>query len=140
MSTQRKTTDRVIFHHSLSHDVSAKEIDLWHVKRGFSCIGYHFVIRQDGSIERGRHIEDEGAHAKGKNHDSIGVCITGDFSKHEPTIQQYGAAKRLFKAIALIYGDVKLEFHHETCPGKLFNRDMLEILCTEERGVEWKLR
>ena len=60
---------------------SAKDIDKWHKDRGFKCIGYHYVIRRDGTIELGRPEWQVGAHChvKGQNHNlhSIGVCYEG---------------------------------------------------------------
>lgn len=60
-----------------SSDIGRKEIDRWHRQRGFLCIGYHYVIRRDGSIEVGRHEDEAGAHAEGHNRYSIGVCLVG---------------------------------------------------------------
>lgn len=58
-------------------DIGRREIDLWHRQRGFTQIGYHFVIRRDGSIEAGRPIELPGAHAQGYNEYSYGICLVG---------------------------------------------------------------
>ena len=60
---------------------SAAKIEEWHKERGFKCIGYHYVIRRDGTIELGRPEWQVGAHChvKGQNHNkhSIGVCYEG---------------------------------------------------------------
>ena len=53
------------------------EIDDWQKKRGFRCIGYHFVIYLDGSVHKGRAIEEVGAHCLGHNANSIGICYIG---------------------------------------------------------------
>lgn len=58
-------------------DIGVKEIDQWHKKRGFAKVGYHFVIRRDGTIETGREIKEIGAHAQGHNQSSIGICWVG---------------------------------------------------------------
>ena len=55
-------------------DYTVADIDRWHRERGFFCIGYHFVIYRDGSIHVGRSVEEVGAHCKGHNTVSIGVC------------------------------------------------------------------
>ena len=61
-----------------SMDIGADEITDWHVKgNGWSDIGYHYVIRRDGSIEPGRDLKKDGAHAKGHNKDTIGICLVG---------------------------------------------------------------
>ena len=56
---------------------SAAQIDLWHKKRGWKCIGYHYVIRRDGSIELGRPESMVGAHCLNHNQHSIGICYEG---------------------------------------------------------------
>jgi len=60
-----------------SMDIGAEEIDSWHRERGFDSIGYHYVIRRDGRLEKGRSIGIAGAHARGHNFNSIGVCLVG---------------------------------------------------------------
>ena len=56
---------------------SAADIDRWHRARGFNSIGYHFVVRRDGSIETGRPMEKVGAHCLNRNAHSIGICYEG---------------------------------------------------------------
>lgn len=58
-------------------DVSAADIDRYHRSRGFACIGYHWVVRPDGRIESGRSESLVGAHCRGLNRCSIGVCYVG---------------------------------------------------------------
>ena len=66
-------------------DVSAKDIDRWHRERGWLGIGYHFVIKRDGTLEKGRHISASGAHAKGYNNRSIGICLVGGVAEDKKT-------------------------------------------------------
>ncbi len=61
------------------HDVA--DIRRWHLKRGFSDIGYHYLIHLDGTIEEGRSINKIGAHCSGENKGSIGLCYVGGMSK-----------------------------------------------------------
>lgn len=69
---------RIIVHCAATPaDVSARTIDKWHKARGWSGIGYHHVIRRDGTIEPGRPPSKIGAHTKGNNRDSIGICLAG---------------------------------------------------------------
>lgn len=56
---------------------SAAQIDQWHRARGWKCIGYHYVIRRDGTIEKGRPESMVGAHVKNHNSHSIGICYEG---------------------------------------------------------------
>lgn len=62
-------------------DVTAKDIDRWHTERGFRGIGYHYVIKLDGTIENGRPENEVGAHCLGHNKNSIGVCYVGGCDK-----------------------------------------------------------
>lgn len=59
------------------HDVGADEIRTWHRQRGWLDIGYHRVIRRNGAIEEGRPTDRPGAHARGFNHISLGICLAG---------------------------------------------------------------
>ena len=73
--------DKIIVHCSATpegRDVTVHTIRKWHVKeRGFSDIGYHWVIDIHGVLHKGRHESKSGAHAKGHNSRSIGVCYVG---------------------------------------------------------------
>ena len=58
-------------------DIGREEITDWHRDRGWSDIGYHYVIRRNGDIEAGRMVQKAGAHARGHNANSIGICLVG---------------------------------------------------------------
>jgi N-acetylmuramoyl-L-alanine amidase len=62
-------------------NLSAKDIEKDHKERGFLSIGYHYVIKRDGTLETGRPIHKPGAHVEGHNHDSIGICLVGGVKK-----------------------------------------------------------
>lgn len=75
-----RTINRIIIHCSdtpFLKEFHASDIDRWHRERNFNSIGYHYVICLDGSIETGRPIQLIGAHCKGYNSDSIGICYIG---------------------------------------------------------------
>ena len=82
---RRKATTMIILHCSATRegqDVKAKTIKQWHKERGFDDIGYHYVIDLDGTIEKGRDEELVGAHCKGHNATSIGICYVGGCDKN----------------------------------------------------------
>ena len=56
---------------------TAADIDRWHRARGWNGIGYHYVVRLDGTVEHGRPEAQIGAHCVGVNATSIGVCYVG---------------------------------------------------------------
>ena len=60
-----------------------KEVTRWHLDRGFSDIGYHFLVSRSGEVIQGRPVEKAGAHAKSANSDSIGVAMFGGFGSEE---------------------------------------------------------
>tara|TARA_R110002049_G_scaffold136795_3_gene296658 strand:+ start:95 stop:532 length:438 start_codon:yes stop_codon:yes gene_type:complete len=58
-------------------DISAATVKKWHTDKGWSDIGYHYVVKLDGTVEEGRPVERQGAHVRGRNKDSIGVSYVG---------------------------------------------------------------
>ena len=82
---RRKATTMIILHCSATRegqDVKAKTIKQWHKDRGFDDIGYHYVIDLDGTIEKGGDEGLVGAHCKGHNATSIGICYVGGCDKN----------------------------------------------------------
>ena len=109
----------------------AKEIDLWHKQRKFDRIGYHYVIRRTGVIEKGREENEIGAHCKGYN-ESIGICYVG---KCKPTQEQLISLRKLYEEINLKYlFNIYNWYTHntfnpgKTCPGFSLSelRDILQ--------------
>ena len=87
----RTKTDMVVIHHTgnpTDDDLSAAEINASHQAQGWTCIGYHYVIRKDGTIEEGRPHWTGGAHAYGFNSHTIGIHVCGNFEIGEPTQAQ----------------------------------------------------
>ena len=82
---RRRQTKYIVVHCSAtppSSDIGADEIDDMHERRGFNNgdgihIGYAQVICRDGTIEFGRHYDEPGEHVKGKNYQSVGICLVG---------------------------------------------------------------
>ena len=105
---------KIVIHCSDSDWGTAKDIDAWHKERGWDGIGYHFVItngvqrsmykyraKDDGILQRGRDVEKTGAHVKGHNSDSIGVCLIG---RHHFTGKQlYDTLPTLIRALMVSY-------------------------------------
>lgn len=106
-------------------DIGAAEIERWHRARGFFGIGYHYVIRRNGQIEKGRPIEQAGAHAINYNAHSIGICMVGGIDdKGKPennfTDAQWTTLKTLTKELVDKYKILKIIGHNEVankaCP------------------------
>ena len=62
-------------------DISAATIKKWHTDKGWSDIGYHYVVKLDGTVEDGRPVERQGAHVRGHNRNSIGISYVGGCDK-----------------------------------------------------------
>jgi N-acetylmuramoyl-L-alanine amidase len=122
----RKTTNFIVIHCAATDaptdvKIGAKDIDVWHRQRGFLCIGYHFVIKRDGTIETGRALNVVGAHVQGNNHDSIGICMIGGGSKKEVndfTEAQWASLTALVRKIKLDYPSVAIRGHRDFESGK----------------------
>lgn len=81
----RRKTDYIVVHCSATRphsDIGIDEITQWHRARGFQAVGYHAVIRRDGSLEFGRNFETPGAHVTGQNMRSVGVCLVGGIGEN----------------------------------------------------------
>lgn len=63
-------------------DIGVDTLRAWHKKNGWKDVGYHMVIRRDGSIENGRPMDEVGAHVAGHNHESIGICLIGGIDEN----------------------------------------------------------
>ena len=75
-----RAMDTIVIHCSATKenkDYSSVDIKKWHLQRGFNDIGYHFIIKLDGTIEIGRSLDKVGAHVAGNNTGSIGICYIG---------------------------------------------------------------
>lgn len=91
--------------------IGAAEIRKWHTEeRGWRDIGYHYVVKRDGTIELGRPVEIAGAHAAGHNADSIGICMVGGMDKktgkavNDYTDEQWASVEVLVRGLAAKYG------------------------------------
>ena len=122
--------DKLIIHCSATREcddsVNASVIDRWHKARGWKGCGYHFIVLIDGTIETGRMIDKVGAHVKGMNKSSIGICYIGGLdrdaktSKDTRTPQQKESLLLLIKTLNKIYPEATLhghnEFSNKACP------------------------
>lgn len=120
----RSKTLRIIIHHADASVCDAATIHQWHKARGWAGIGYHFLVRKDGTIQRGRPENTIGAHASGSNSDSIGICFEGDYTKETMPAAQKQAGKELVSYLKKKYGFSKVQRHSDvyatSCPGSNF--------------------
>jgi N-acetyl-anhydromuramyl-L-alanine amidase AmpD len=104
------------------------EVRRWHLGRGWSDIGYHFLIDRDGTIATGRPIERDGAHVAGRNKGTIGISLFGghgssadDAFSDNFTPEQNAALRDLIGSLQKTYGPVPVTGHNQwaakACPG-----------------------
>ncbi|XPV77031.1 MAG: N-acetylmuramoyl-L-alanine amidase [Desulfovibrio sp.] len=112
---------------SASRIITAADIDKWHKARGFRKIGYHYVIRRCGTIEAGRTPYEQGAHARGHNTHSIGICLIGGTTRSGHPKANYSNAQWMslrtlcqtlttFFPQARVLGHNNLPNVHKSCP------------------------
>ncbi len=121
----RAKTNYVVLHHAAAKACSPYQIDSWHKANGWSGIGYHYFIRKDGTIYRGRPEWATGAHAQGKNHESIGICVEGNYDvEYVMPDDQKEAVKTVLHDIKLRYPNTTVKGHKHvgatSCPGKYY--------------------
>lgn len=120
----RRQTQAVILHHAEASNATVEAVNDWHLERGWNGIGYHFYIRKDGGVYRGRPEWALGAHAVGANDWSVGVCCEGAYMTETMPQKQLDSLKELLRGLRERYGRVKLLRHRDVgqtdCPGDRF--------------------
>lgn len=126
----------LVYHHTASSEITPESINKTHVDNGWGGIGYHYYIRKDGLIYKGRPEEAVGAHAIGRNRDSIGICLEGNFEKTKPTEQQLNSIVKLSTDMIIKYNIGSSIGHkdvYETlCPGGKFPMDDIKSRIADE--------
>lgn len=115
----------IIIHHTGDIGLSAERISEIHSENGWNGIGYHYYIRQDGSVYRGREENAVGAHAKGKNKNTLGIALEGNFEESEVTEKQIDSLVKICVDMIIKY-DIEDIFTHRDvfntlCPGQNFH-------------------
>ena len=120
--------NKIILHSTATpegRDIDAEDIKRWHIMKGWATIGYHYVVKLDGTIQNGRSVHDVGAHTKGLNRTSIGVVYVGGCddshkAKDTRTTEQCMALANLLEALMDMYPNATLHGHNEfaakACP------------------------
>lgn len=145
----RSKTERIILHHAESSNCTVEDIDRWHKNNGWTCIGYHFFVRKDGTIYRGRQENSKGAHAGDANSNSIGICFEGKYEVEEMPDAQVQAGKELVAYLKNKYGISKVQKHSDvcstSCPGKNFkfeeiaNGEVSNVVVEEKKEVAGRI-
>ena len=109
-----------------SRHTTIEDVRRWHLDRGWSDIGYHFLIYLDGSVHAGRPVEKQGAHTKGHNKESIGIAYVGGIdkvnfkAKDTRTEEQKDALVDMLEYFKIAYPDAVIhghrDFANKACP------------------------
>ncbi len=130
-SSIMKSIKRIVIHHSATETGNAAFFRVLHrMVNGWNDVGYHYIIgngtfSKDGEIEKGRMLPFRGAHAKGGNQDSIGICLVGDFNLNHPSDSQLSSLCALLHSLTTEYSiDIEsitlhrlVEGSSTECPG-----------------------
>lgn len=114
----------LVYHHADHSSCSVYDIHSWHLKRGWSGIGYHYFITKEGDLYQGRPEETIGAHCRYHNANSIGICVQGNYESEVFPKKQYESLLKLSKVLIRKYNVDQIVGHGEvnetSCPGKFF--------------------
>lgn len=155
--TEREDTDMIVIHHTGGTDIdaSAQQIHEWHLNQDWVGIGYHFVIRKNGTIERGRPEWSVGSHAYGENWHTLGIHLSGAMDKVQPTKEQIESCAHLVAYLCDEY-EIPIDREHivghrevnddTSCPGENLFAKMGEIVSKaawyaaqdEQKGEAWR--
>ena len=124
MNLRSKVLEYIVIHHTASTaKETVEQIHNFHINNnGWAGIGYHFYIRKDGTIYKGRDEKYAGAHCVDYNSISLGICLEGNFEIEKPTDSQLKSLTELLQHLKQKYGNVQVVGHRDlnatACPGK----------------------
>jgi N-acetylmuramoyl-L-alanine amidase len=131
---------RIILHHAEKSVCTIEDIHSWHLQNGWIGIGYHYFVRKDGSIYKGRPENAQGGHCPSQNTQSIGICAEGEYMAEDMPQPQKNAIIELCKDICNRYGITEIAGHKKyystDCPGT--NYPLEEIKNLVANNVEIK--
>jgi len=122
---------------------TAKDMEKWHLSKGWDGLSYQYVIHKDGEVWQGRPEHRNGAHTYGKNTQSIGICLAGNFDVTLPSEDQKHALSQLLKDLTAKYS-IPLsnvvphrKFANKSCYGKkLTDSWARDLVVAEAQGLD----
>ena len=132
--------DLIVIHCSATredHPFTEHDLDTAHRLRGFDGIGYHFYVRRNGDIKSTRTVERVGAHARGYNAHSIGICYEGGLDSHglakdTRTEWQQHSLRVLVRALKMDYPEAQVVGHRDLSPDVNGNGEVEPMEWTKE--------
>lgn len=143
--------DLIVIHCSATredHPFTEHDLDTAHRLRGFDGIGYHFYVRRNGDIKSTRAVERVGAHVRGYNAHSIGICYEGGLDSHglakdTRTEWQQHSLRVLVRALKMDYPEARVVGHRDLSPDVNGNGEVepmewtKECPCFEVKKEKW---
>lgn len=123
---------RIILHHAEAKNCTIEQIHQLHLSNGWSGCGYHFLVRKDGTIYRGRPENCIGAHTSNHNTGSLGICFEGAFNNETMSEAQIKSGQELVTYLCDKYNLLKAnvykhkDFNSTDCPGVNFPFELLQ--------------
>lgn len=119
-----------------SQDFDVNDIRRMHLQRGFIDVGYHFVIKRDGTIQAGRPLDRQGAHVSKYNHLSVGVCLIGGVTENDINVPEANFTPAQFESLKKVLADLHPKFPHAIVQG---HRDFPNVhkACPSFNVHEW---
>ena len=145
-SWERKPTEvkHLVIHHSASdHDATPDDIALFHYLRGWSGIGYHYIVTEDGKVWYVGDVSTARANVANMNEKVIGICMVGNFTKHLPSDEQIKSTHLLCKFFieqpqwpslndwSSVVGHKELD--NTACPGDSWDKE-------QEGDMFWRIK
>lgn len=130
----------IILHNADASKCTVEDIHQWHLNKGWSGIGYHYFVRKDGTVYKGRPDNAVGSQCQGHNRNTLGICFEGCYMKETMPVEQFNAGVDLILYLFDKYSTMPIYGHKELfntdCPGTKFPLDAFKILKREPVG-EW---
>tara|TARA_R110002167_G_scaffold12963_5_gene54871 strand:- start:3621 stop:4088 length:468 start_codon:yes stop_codon:yes gene_type:complete len=133
-----------------NRDIGVAEIRAMHKAKGWRDVGYHYVIRRDGRVEKGRADNVMGAHVMGHNNGSLGICLVGGVkpdmtAETNFTPAQYRALEQLLAKLKATYATARICGHRDLSPdrngdGKVTPGEWVKACPTFDVAAWWKAR
>ena len=133
--SRRKETDYIVIHSSHTKpnaDISIRDVDEWHRKRGLLKVGYHFFIKREGKIEIGRNPNEIGAHTKEYDPNSISICLAGGLNTRGIVAPDY--AKEQIESLFVLIRTLKFMYFGAKVVG---HRNLSKTDCPSFDVKEW---
>ncbi len=136
-------------HGNIVRGITIDDIRRWHLAKGWSDIGYHYVIEDGGMVSPGRPEDRPGAHVRGLNDRSLGICVTGHGDIEDFNLDQYFSLYTLLNQLCRKYhiyctrvighreAHLKADVPdpHKTCPGVKVNMDHIRETLSSWTGA-----